>query len=210
MMPRAGQIVDAVVFDFGGVLTITERIREELHRYGRQLDLPEDTIVLAIGSGPAWEAVSTGAISEAEYWEQVADGFSSKLPPAFGRFQHGTLPYEELNPEVVALARQLRGQAKIGLLSNATISLAGYLRQLPSVVGLFDDMVISAQVGLRKPDLDIYRLAARRLGIDVARVVLVDDKVRNTLAAQNAGMRAITYESPEQLRQELHDLGLDV
>ena len=96
------------------------------------------------------------------------------------------------------------------MLSNATISLADYLRRLSTLSGLFDDVVISAQVGLRKPDLEIYGLAARRLGIDVARVVLVDDKVRNTLAAQNAGMHAITYESPKQLRQELHDLGLDV
>ena len=98
MMPQAGQIVDAIIFDFGGVLTITEPIQQELHRYERQLRLPEDTIVLAIGSGPAWEAVSTGAISEAEYWEQVADGFASKLPQTFGRFQHGTLPYAEFEP----------------------------------------------------------------------------------------------------------------
>ena len=210
MTAQAGQIVDAVIFDFGGVLTVPEPIQEELHRYERELGLPSDTIVWTIGSGPLWEAVSTGAIDERQYWEGVAAAFAPLLPPAFGRFQHGTLPYEELNPHVLDLVRALRGQAKIGLLSNATISLAGYLRRLPAVSGLFDDIVISAEVGLRKPDLEIYRLAAQRLGADVQRCVMVDDKARNTLAAQTAGMCAVVYESPDQLRHALRGLNLAV
>jgi putative hydrolase of the HAD superfamily len=208
MMSRAGRMVDAVIFDFGGVLTLSGPIREELHRYERQLDLPRDTIVQAIGSGPSWEAASTGAMAESDYWAQVAADFAPRLPPAFGRFQHGTLPYEELDPRVAALVREMRGQVKTGLLSNATISLAGYLRRLPGVSGLFDDIVISAEVGLRKPDLEIYRLTVQRLGVEANRAVMIDDKARNTLAAQAAGMYAIVYVSPDQLRQELQRLGL--
>jgi len=209
-MSDACKKLDAVLFDFGGVLTDPEPIKEELHRYEAQLDLPEGAIVMTLGAGPVWEAVSTGAISEDEYWGQVSAEFVSALPPAFGRFRHGSLPYEELNPDMLGLVRMLRGQTKIGLLSNATISLAGYLRRLPAVSELFDDIVISAEVGLRKPDPAIYQLAAQRLSAGIGRCVLVDDKARNTLAAQAAGMLAIIYESPAKLRQELRGLGLDV
>lgn len=202
------QFIDAVIFDFGGVFTRSERILEELHGYERQLGLPRDAIVLALGSGEAWRAVSIGAISEEEYWAGVSPAFAPELPPAFGRFQHGALPFEELNQEVVALAESLRGTVRTGLLSNATISLAAYLDRLPAIHRLFDDIVISAEVGLRKPDPAIYQLAVNRLGVEASRAVLVDDKSRNTKAAQAVGMHAIVFSSQAQLRADLSRLGV--
>jgi len=203
-------MVDAVIFDFGGVLTLSHRIWEEFRRYEGQLDLPGKTITMALGSGPAWREVSVGGITEEEYWEQVSAGFAERLPPAFNRFKHGTLPYEELNQEVVELIRSLREQTKIGLLSNATISLATYLEKLPRLSQLFDDMVISAAVGLRKPDIAIYELAAGRLGVDLGRALLVDDKERNVIAAREAGMLAVVFESAIQLRDALSGMGFDM
>ena len=203
-------MVDAVIFDFGGVLTLSHRIWEEFRRYEGQLDLPGKTIAMALGSGPAWRAVSVGGITEEEYWEQVSAGFAGRLPPAFNRFKYGTLPYEELNQEVVELIQSLREQTKIGLLSNATISLAAYLERLPRLSRLFDDMVVSAAVGLRKPDIAIYELAAGRLGVDLGRALLVDDKERNVIAAREAGMLAVVFESVVQLRDALCGMGFDL
>ena len=204
---RAGPSVEAVLFDFGSVLTQPGPVREELARYERQLGLPAGALEETLGSGPHWEAASTGAISEEEYWRRAAAGLEERLPPAFGRFRQGLLLYEPLNPAVVELAWRIRGQARLGLLSNATASLGPYLAGLPRLCGLFDDVVISAEVGLRKPDPAIYELAARRLGVPLGRAVLVDDKPRNTLAARRIGMPAITYTGIENLCSELRRHG---
>jgi len=202
--------VDAVVFDCGGVLTDPARILAEWRAYERQLALPEDTIRQALTSGALWEAVSRGEISEAEYWRRAAADLAPRLPPAFARFEHTSLPFEEINPQVVKITGALRGQVRLGILSNATVSLRPALEHMEGLRRLFDDIVISAEVGLRKPDPRIYALAASRLGVELGRAALVDDKERNTAAARAAGMPAITYVSPGRLREELQELGLDV
>ena len=195
--------VEAVIFDFGGVLTQPAAIRAELAGYERLLGLPAGAIVDAISQGELWEAVSVGAISEAEAWQRMVGPYIARLPPAFDRFRHGTLPFEPLVPEVVAIAGALRGQVRLGLLSNATLSLRPALERMNALRDLFDDIVISAEVGLRKPDRRIFELATRRLGVAPAGALLVDDKPRNTLAAQAFGMQAIVYQSPAALRADL-------
>ncbi len=202
-------LIDVILFDFGGVLTDPTRVLAEWRDYERRLGLAEGAISRLLGAGPAWEAVSTGRISEEAYWAQTGATVAGRLPAAFARFQYGTLPYEELNPAAVAIAARLRGQVRLGLLSNATISLRPLLERLPGLLALFDDVVISAEVGLRKPDAAIYALAARRLGVALGRALLLDDKERNTLAARAAGMAAITATSPGQWQAALRELGLE-
>jgi len=202
--------VDVVIFDCGGVLTDPARILAEWRGYERQLGLPVDSIRQALTSGELWEAVSTGEIGEAEYWQRAAASLAPRLPPAFTRFEHTSLPFEELNPQAVGIAAALRGQVRLGILSNATVSLRPALERMAALRALFDDIVISAEVGLRKPDPRIYALAASRLAVELGRAVLVDDKERNTAAAQQIGMPAILYISPAQLREELSRLGLKV
>jgi len=63
-------------------------------------------------------------------------------------------------------------------------------------------------VGLRKPDPAIYDLTAKRLGVPITACLLVDDKPRNTVAAEALGMAAIVFESVEQLEQGLAARGL--
>jgi len=208
--PTVTKLVDAVIFDFGGVLTDPLPMREEMRAYDALLGLEEGTLLQALGSGEAWEDVSVGRISETEYWDRVAAEYVERLPAEFRRFERGMLIYEPLNEEVVEIVQALKGQVKLGLLSNATISMVEALAHHESLQGLFDDVVVSAQVGLRKPDPEIYDLAVRRLGVGCGQAALVDDKQRNTLAAQNCGMMGIDFVSPAQLREDLRGLGLEL
>lgn len=200
--------LEAIVFDFGGVLTKPARIIQELRGYDRLLSLPEDTLLQTIYGGAAWEAVSRGEISEQEHWALTAIGYQKTLPAAFSRFVWGTLQYEELNVEVIAIARRLKERYRLGLLSNATISLRRYLERLPVLCGLFDEVIISAEVGLRKPDPQIYHLTADRLCARMERILLIDDKKRNTTAGEGCGMQAIPFLSADDLLLHLEEMGI--
>jgi putative hydrolase of the HAD superfamily len=142
------------------------------------------------------------------YWERVGKELEGQLPPGFIRFREGPFTVEPLNPEMIDLACQLKSRYRLALCSNALITLRAELEAEPTLSSLFDVVIISAEVGLRKPDPRIFELTADRLHLPPTACLLIDDKPRNTLAAQAVGMLTITFTSPKQLRRELNQLGL--
>ena len=72
----------------------------------------------------------------------------------------------------------------------------------------FEDIVVSGEVGLAKPDPRIFALAIDRCRLDPARTVFIDDSLRNVEAGRNAGMHALHFRDPQQLRTDLNRLGV--
>jgi putative hydrolase of the HAD superfamily len=109
----------------------------------------------------------------------------------------------------VLLARRLRPAYRTAILSNADQSLRGRLREL-GIHDLFDTVVSSAEEGMAKPDLEIYRRAAARLGLPPESCVFVDDYDANVRAAEAVGMRGIVYrvDHGQDLAALLADLGV--
>lgn len=200
--------VQALVFDFGGVFTFSDVTRDRLRTYDALLGLAPDSLMRGLFSGEAWELRSTGRITAEDYWARSGLPFEGRLPPEFRDFREGMFWAEPINEEMVALACRLRRRYPLALCSNALPELAEILSRRPDLGELFDVQVISAFVGLRKPDPDIYRLTAERLGLPLAACLLVDDKARNTDAAVAAGMPALVFRSAAQLAADLEALGL--
>lgn len=104
----------------------------------------------------------------------------------------------------VALLRELKARG-LRLYALTNFSAENYpvaQARCPSLA-LFDDVVVSADIGLIKPDPRIYDYAIRRCRLDPARTVFVDDLDANVAAAAAAGLRALRFSSPEQLRADL-------
>ncbi|MCG8917193.1 HAD-IA family hydrolase [Actinokineospora sp. PR83] len=88
----------------------------------------------------------------------------------------------------VAALRRWRGAGVfVGLLSNLPVEWKGYLATFPGVADTFDAVLLSCDVGTRKPDAEMFRLAAARSGLDPRSTVLVDDLVENVAGARRAG-----------------------
>ena len=114
--------------------------------------------------------------------------------------------FEGMKPEpaMVEAVRELRaGGLHTGMLSNSW-STAHYDREL--LAELFDDIVISAEVGMHKPQPEIYRLAAKRLDVDPAQCLFVDDLRENCEGAETVGMTAIRFRDPAQAISRLAEL----
>jgi putative hydrolase of the HAD superfamily len=105
---------------------------------------------------------------------------------------------------MVDVVRRLRRAGpKTALLSNSW-GATGYERdRFPD---LFDDVVISAEVGVRKPEAEIYLLAARRLGVDPAECVFVDDLEQNVEGARAVGMTGLVHRNVDFTIPKLQDL----
>jgi FMN phosphatase YigB (HAD superfamily) len=108
-------------------------------------------------------------------------------------------PHDEL---FTYIRQELRPQYKIGLLSNASYDIRTQLFT-PDQNAVFDAGVLSYDVGLTKSGPEMYYVVARELGVEPAECIMVDDQERYCDAARQAGMQAILYENPEQLRRLL-------
>ncbi|MBC7263883.1 MAG: HAD-IA family hydrolase, partial [Chloroflexi bacterium] len=197
--------VRALITDFGGVLTRTEKLRALMEHYERELGLEKGTLQTTLFAGEAWEAFSTGRISYEDYWANVCARLGWPIPPEFESLRDNPFALDDLDERMVALLRQLRSNYKIALLSNATPALEGLLERY-GIANLFDVVINSSRVGLRKPDLRIYALTAERLGLRPEECLLIDDKERNTSAAREIGMHAITFTSYEDLTRHLEKM----
>jgi putative hydrolase of the HAD superfamily len=94
------------------------------------------------------------------------------------------------------------------LLSNSW-GVALYPRELMARV--FDGIVISGEVGMRKPDIEIFIHAAEVIGVEPARCVFVDDTAENFLGAEEAGIAVIHHRDPAATFRLLeHLLGVDL
>ncbi len=198
----------AIIFDYGGVLTVDRVSLTILSGYERLLGWAPGALVDRLLAGPAWEAATRGELTVAEYWRRVGQELELRLPPAFARFRDGPFASEPMNPAAIELVYELRLHYRLALCSNALTTLRAELEAQPALLAAFTAVVISAEVGLRKPDPRIYELTAQRLGAPLASCLLIDDKPRNTSVAQALGMRAITFVSVEQTRAELGRLGV--
>jgi 2-haloacid dehalogenase len=95
-------------------------------------------------------------------------------------------------------------------LTNWSAELYPHAPRRFDVLALFEDVVVSGEVGLAKPDPRIYTLVAERAGLPPGRLVFVDDRRVNVDAARAAGMDGIVFTDAATLRRELRARGLPV
>jgi epoxide hydrolase-like predicted phosphatase len=187
--------IDTAIFDLGGVIMRNGSPADFARRFP---DL-DPAIVLPILMGPyhddtdhPWHRLERGELSLQEVREAnraaLAEAGVPPMPPVEMAF--------EINEEMVELVRDLRAAGLgTGLLTNNARVLRDRWWGLLPYDALFDDVVDSHQVGMRKPNLAIYRLALERLGATADRTAFLDDIASNVAAAQAAGMVGVLVEA---------------
>ncbi len=204
----AERTVDAVVFDYGGVLTPPIRAVHQRWLDAERIDgdgyraVMREWLARDVPHGTPVHLLETGELSDLDFETALAarlrdlDGAAVPAAGLLGRMLGGMRPV----PEMVALLRQIRDSGvAVGLLSNSW----GTHDYPADVLELCAPAVISGRVGLRKPDPRIYRLVLDGLGVPAERVVFVDDAPVNIDAAQALGMRGIRHRDPATTRAAL-------
>jgi putative hydrolase of the HAD superfamily len=140
----------------------------------------------------AWNQAQRGEIDEATYWQAVADKLrldEAAVERLRGDFYRGDALHEGL----VDVIRELRGRGMlVGLLSNNAPSLAGDLDTL-GVADLFDARVISADIGVMKPDPAAYHAILDKLDVPPGGALFIDDSPANVTGAAAVGMAAVRF-----------------
>jgi putative hydrolase of the HAD superfamily len=155
--------------------------------------------------GPSGDRCQLGEIAMEEHIENVRrelDLPAGEMEAIKEQFWAG----DRLDHQLLDYIRHIHSRYRTGLLSNAFSDLRDWLSGQVEIDGLFDEMVISAEVGLVKPDPRIYHLALDRLQVAPEGAVFIDDFARNIEGAHAVGMHAIHFIDPVQARGELEEL----
>jgi putative hydrolase of the HAD superfamily len=203
-------VIKAVISDFGGVLTtplagsfaiFAERVGMTLAELGGALG----AIVAREGAHPLYE-MECGRLSEAEF----VVGLERALREQIGReiscagFSEALWSGLSPNPPMIALMAELRAEGyRMALLTNNVREWESRWRAMAPIEEIFELVVDSAFVGMRKPDPEIYELTLQGLGLDGAECLFVDDLPQNCDAARTAGMQAVVYRDAEQAIAEI-------
>jgi glucose-1-phosphatase len=196
--------IKAVIFDLGGVLVRTEdrRSRNDL---ARRLGLTYEELSKLVFESESALLATLGKRSTQEHWERIRETLGvtrEDFPAVRAAFWGGDV----LDTDLVAYISLLKPRFKTGLLSNAWDNLRKVIKETWKIADVFDDIVISAEVGLSKPDPRIYQLAVQRLDVLPRQAVFVDDFPHNIQAAQDFGLQVILFKDTAQVRRDLEEI----
>lgn len=190
-----------MIFDVGGVLATTGRHTDFARRFPTE-DAEKVTRILlgdyGLDGDHPWHRLERGEISLEENRRLnrlalEAAGVQLQLPSP----TPGGAPVIEFaaNEPVVQLARDLKAAGfRLGVLTNNVKEFRDYWWPMLAFEDMFDDIVDSHEVGLRKPNPAIYQLALARLGAAAERTAFLDDVPSNVSAADAVGIRGVLVE----------------
>ncbi len=193
--------IRAVIFDMGGVLVRTEDRGPRQELAGR-LGMSYSELSELIFDSHSARLATVGQITTQDHWTAVraALGLSDDEWPEVPR---GFWGGDVLDTELVDYIRSLRRRYRTALLSNAWDNLRRVVVEDWGIADAFDELVISAEVGVAKPEARIFQIALERLGVAPHEAIFVDDFARNVEAARALGMGVVHFQDPARARQEL-------
>ncbi len=194
--------------DFGGVLTTN--VFDSFKAFCEAEGLPPDTVKRTFRENPEalaeLRALERGDVTVAE--------FEPRFAPHLGLSSHEGLVerlFAGVGPDeamISAIRRAHDAGIRTGVISN---SWGDTTYEIADWRSIFDDVVISGEVGLHKPDAEIFELACSRLGLPAAECVFIDDLRENCEGAEAVGMTAILHRGAGSTLPRLEELlGLEL
>ncbi len=170
--------IEAVLFDFMGVLLF---LRSD-YAGDKTIDAVDDMIGGVVDD----EIFRSAVLENMKIGEEEFQRILSRIPDKY-----------EAHPPLWELLPTLRKKIKLGIINNGTRLTFPYFDAKLNLSERFDAILSSGAEGVRKPDLEIYLRASRRLGVEPRRCLFMDDSEANIQGAQQAGMQTLLWKNRE-------------
>jgi putative hydrolase of the HAD superfamily len=187
-------MVKAIIFDCFGVLLTEGWLPFKQQYFGGNSELFEQASELR-------RQVDAGLLGYQDFLQQIAK-LAGVPATTIRQAIEGNAPNNEL---FAYIATELKPHYKIGMLSNAGSNRVKELFTAEQLA-LFDEISLSFESGVVKPEPEAYRAMAEKLGVAPEEAIFIDDQERHCGGADAAGMQAILYKNIEQLHAELSKL----
>ena len=199
--------VDVVVFDLGNVLISWDPQPAVARAVGAEQAarfLADESFAFGAwnneqDAGRPWDKAVQIAVKEHPHWEPAIRGYREHFPDSL------IGPIEDS----VEILRELHAAGiRLFALTNWSSELFPAALSRFDFLSLFEDIIVSGEEGVRKPDPAIFEILRRRIGSSVARCIFIDDSLENIRAATESGLDAILFSDTGHLRRDLALRGL--
>jgi epoxide hydrolase-like predicted phosphatase len=200
--------IKGIIFDLGSVLAPHGTLIQEAGFISEKLGVSEYEAISAVEHSN-YSPAEVGQEMSIDFWRRIFNELNvPRSDNVILELMHSWVNQVSIiSQPMLDLVGQLRTEYKVGLLSNTSAEYIPVLRD-KNFFEHFDNVVLSYEVGLRKPDPAIYELAAEHLNIPPQQLVFVDDMAVNVEAANKFGMRGIIFQDIDQLKRDLAVLGV--
>lgn len=194
----------AIIFDLGGVLSVSSKFRGVHYFVARKLGITLDQYLDSIDE--IYSTAITGTISSEKALQMMAKNLNT-TPKKLERFY--TESYKDnfkRNETLYKIALNLKKEGyKISICSDIW-KVAKDAILTKKDYGKFDDIVTSYTVGVRKTNPKIFRIVLKRLKVKPSEAIFTDNRAWNLVASKKVGITSILYKNPQQFIQELKKL----
>jgi len=198
-------MLKAVIFDVGGVLIRTQS-RAGREKWAAKFNMDSWDFENFVFRSESGRQAELGQKSVKAHWQWLGQHFGldeAELIEMRRDFFAGDI----LNQPLVEHVKRLRQAGyRTGLLSNFGDSARRVWTEVYPFISHFEGIVISAEVGLAKPNPKIYHLAAESVGVKVEEALFIDDFIENIEAARQVGMQTIHFTDPQIAQQQLAEI----
>lgn len=196
--------IKTIFWDIGGVL---ERTEDPAPRAAAadQLGWPVNELSRVIFGHVDGYRIQRGLITLEEHYANLAEALgipTSRVESVLDAFFGG----DRLDLALVDHIRALRQEYTTAVISNYMPVLRDKITNLWQIGDAFDVLVVSSEIGVMKPDPEIYRIALEKTDTPPGQGVFIDDFIENVEGARQAGMHAIHFKAAPQALEDLHDL----
>ncbi|MGI8553371.1 MAG: HAD family hydrolase [Dehalococcoidia bacterium] len=194
MMPRA------LIFDIGNVLLFHDNAvmwRKLAELFGRNEAEVQDAFSRDGLAAQTSRGLLTPEAMHAEYCRRLT------ACPDYAAFFESYCGHFRPNDAITALIERLAGRYRLLTLSNTNPVHVQYLREHLPILKQFDEVLLSSDLGIVKPERAIYEEAVRRSGVSAAECVYTDDLLPFVQAARASGLQALLFSDTATLEREL-------
>lgn len=195
--------VKALIFDLQGVLLITQDESLEIS-LAKRLNIPVEQVG-RIFHGEFNDRVDIGELKQRDFWLHALDcmGLPQSRMPEIESFLEDDF---FIDPVMLEVIRQYRKSFKTAMLSNYSEVLRALLENHWDISGAFDEIIISWEIKMIKPQPQIFDYTLKKLRVSKEEAVLIDDRIVNIRGALDHGMHAVHFKTREQAVVDLERL----
>jgi len=198
--------IEVILFDLGNVILPFDhhQIGEKLLHFSLKKET-EDPLkifdyLFDLDAG-AVNLYETGKMTSREFFQSLKAFFHLQM--SFDEFVAVWNDIFTENAEVSEIVRSLKGNVRLGLVSNTNALHFDYIASRFPVVHSFERWILSHEVGFKKPAPEIYRKAIEWASVEPEKILFIDDSPANVEAAVSLGIRGLHFLSARQLREDL-------
>ncbi len=195
--------IRAIILDYGGVISQPQSA-ENVNNILQSLKQDHDDFEEVYKSQRA--QYDSGQVSGEEYWINILQHYGLE-PNSFEiawLIQEDVRSWTHINEPMIQFITESRGKIhKLAMISNMTSDSLAFIKKHCHWLELFDELILSCEIGINKPDRQIYEACLRRLNVCPNECLFVDDSLENVKGAMESGMHAIQFETFSEFKLDL-------